>query len=102
MSRSGYVPDAWGRGGALGELSGAVVLPGAGGSACISCAALVIFESERAEQYRGVPYLAPVIESLKQLTRYSEAEIMAAVINGFFTVFITTEENTAEMPMKKI
>lgn len=63
---------------------------------------LVIFESERAEQYRGVPYLAPVIESLKQLTRYSEAEIMAAVINGFFTVFITTEKNTAEMPFTGI
>lgn len=58
---------------------------------------LMIFEAERAEQYRGVPYLAPVIESLKQLTRYSEAEMMAAVINGFFTVFITSEGNTREM-----
>ena len=57
----------------------------------------MIFEAERAEQYRGVPYLAPVIESLKQLTRYSEAEMMAAVINGFFTVFITSEGNTGEM-----
>lgn len=59
---------------------------------------LMVFESERAEQYRGVPYLAPVIESLKQLTRYSEAEIMAAVVNGFFTVFITTTKSTSEMP----
>ena len=59
---------------------------------------LMIFESERAEQYRGVPYLSPVIESLKQLTRYSEAEIMAAVINGFFTVFVTTQRDTAELP----
>lgn len=59
---------------------------------------LMVYESERAEQYRGVPYLAPVIESIKQLTRYSEAEIMAAVINGFFTIFITTEKNTSEMP----
>ena len=58
---------------------------------------LMIFEAERAEQYRGVPYLAPVIESLKQLTRYSEAEMMAAVINGFFTVFITSEGNTGEV-----
>ena len=63
---------------------------------------LMIFESERAEQYRGVPYLAPVIESLKQLTRYSEAEIMAAVINGFFTVFITSEKGTSEMPFTGI
>lgn len=57
---------------------------------------LMIYETERAEQYRGVPYLAPVIESLKQLTRYSEAEMMAAVINGFFTVFITSEKGTTE------
>lgn len=63
---------------------------------------LMIFESERAEQYRGVPYLAPVIEALKQLTRYSEAEIMAAVINGFFTVFITSEKSTSEMPFTGI
>ncbi|RDY30329.1 phage portal protein [Lachnotalea glycerini] len=58
---------------------------------------LMVYESERPEQYRGVPFLAPVIESIKQLTRYSEAEIMAAVINGFFTVFITTEKNPSEM-----
>lgn len=57
---------------------------------------LMIYETERAEQYRGVPYLAPVIESLKQLTRYSEAEMMAAVINGFFTVFITSDRETSE------
>lgn len=59
---------------------------------------LMIYESERAEQYRGVPYLAPVVESLKQLTRYSEAEMMAAVINGFFTVFVTSESGTTEQP----
>lgn len=59
---------------------------------------LMIYESERAEQYRGVPYLAPVVESLKQLTRYSEAEMMAAVINGFFTVFVTSESGTTDQP----
>ena len=52
---------------------------------------LHIFNAERADQYRGVPFLAPVIESLKQLTRYTDAEIMAAVINSMFTIFITTE-----------
>lgn len=49
---------------------------------------LQIMEAERCEQYRGVPYLAPVIESIKQIGRYSEAELMAAIITGFFTVFI--------------
>lgn len=52
---------------------------------------LHVFNGERAEQYRGVPFLAPVIQTIKQLTRYTEAEIMAAVINAMFTVFITTE-----------
>jgi lambda family phage portal protein len=53
-----------------------------------------LMESERPEQRRGVPVLAPVIESLKQLNRYSEAELMAAVINGMYSVFITTETPT--------
>ena len=52
---------------------------------------LHLMEMERPEQRRGVPILAPVFESLKQLSRYSEAELMAAVISGMFTVFVTTE-----------
>lgn len=50
-----------------------------------------IFDAERAEQRRGVPMLAPVIEELKQLKRYTDAELMAAVISGMFTVFVTTD-----------
>lgn len=50
-----------------------------------------LMESERPEQRRGVPVLAPVIESLKQLARYSEAELMAAVVSGMYTVFIKNE-----------
>ncbi|WP_175796339.1 phage portal protein [Burkholderia anthina] len=49
---------------------------------------LHIFESLRPGFRRGVPYLAPVIESFKQLGRYTEAELMAAVVAGMFTVFI--------------
>jgi len=45
----------------------------------------------RPGQSRGVPYLAPVIESLKQLERYTEAELMAAVVSGMFTVFVETD-----------
>lgn len=52
---------------------------------------LHLMESERPEQRRGVPILAPVIESLKQLGRYSDAELMAAVVSGMFTVFIKSE-----------
>lgn len=51
---------------------------------------LHLFERERADQSRGVPYLAPVIEALKQLDQYSEAEIQAAVVSSFLTVFTKT------------
>jgi lambda family phage portal protein len=60
---------------------------------------LHLAEFERAEQRRGVPYLAPVIESLKQITRYTEAELMAAVISAFFTVFIKSEGPSSEIPL---
>ena len=43
------------------------------------------------------PVLAPVMESLKQLGRYTEAELMAAVVSGFFTAFIKSE--APEMPL---
>lgn len=53
---------------------------------------LHLMESERPEQRRGVPILAPVIESLKQLDRYTEAELTAALVSSLFTVFIESEE----------
>ncbi len=56
---------------------------------------LQIMEAERCEQYRGVPYLAPVLESIKQIDRYTEAELTAAIITGFFTVFIKEGETPA-------
>ncbi|TGE36878.1 phage portal protein [Desulfosporosinus fructosivorans] len=59
---------------------------------------LHLMESERAEQRRGVPFLAPVIEPLKQLTRYTEAELMAAVVTGMFTVFVKSDGPSSEMP----
>lgn len=58
---------------------------------------LHMFDAERAEQRRGVPVLAPVIETLKQLSRYTDAELMAAVISGMYTVFIKTDAPT-DMP----
>lgn len=49
---------------------------------------LHIMTRERIGQRRGVPMLAPVLEALKQLGRYTDAEITAAVISAAFTVFI--------------
>ena len=48
----------------------------------------------RPGQPRGVPYLAPVIDCIKQIARYTDAEIMAAVITSYLTVFIETPSGT--------
>lgn len=52
--------------------------------------ALQIARPIRVGQVRGIPLLAPVIEHLKQLDRFTEAELMAAVVSAFFTVLIET------------
>lgn len=52
---------------------------------------LHLYELERPGQRRGVPILSPVIEMIKQLTRYSEAEIAAAIVSSYFSVFIKTD-----------
>ena len=49
---------------------------------------LHVFNKERPGQRRGMPFLAPVLEQLKQLTRLSEAELMGAIVAAYFTVFI--------------
>lgn len=53
---------------------------------------LHLYRPMRPDQTRGEPYLAPVIESLKMLGRYSEAELMAAVVGALFTVFVKTQD----------
>jgi lambda family phage portal protein len=45
-------------------------------------------EKERPGQVRGAPMLAPVLEPLRQLSKWSDNELMAAVISAMFTVFI--------------
>jgi lambda family phage portal protein len=48
-----------------------------------------------------VPYLAPVIEPLKQLDRYTEGELAATVISSMFTVFVKSETGgTGLSPME--
>jgi len=53
----------------------------------------------RPEQPRGVPYLSPVVDSIKQLGRYTEAEIQAAVVSAFFTVFVQTKDGGSPAPV---
>lgn len=57
-----------------------------------------VMNRERIGQVRGVPFLSTVIETIKQLGRYTEAEVLAAVINGLFTVFIEKESASDDVP----
>ena len=60
-----------------------------------------VMESERPDQYRGVSFLAPDIESLLNISRYTQSELMAALIQSFFTAWIETETNPAAIPMNE-
>ncbi|MFX3673295.1 MAG: phage portal protein [Paenisporosarcina sp.] len=62
---------------------------------------LHLMEAERPEQRRGTPLLSPVIESIKQLGRYSDAELMAALISSMYTVFIKSE-NPGDSPLGEV
>lgn len=53
------------------------------------------FRKLRPGMPRGVPYLAPIIDCIKQIARYTEAEIMAAVVTAYLTVFIETPGGNA-------
>ena len=50
---------------------------------------LHICYDNRTEQYRGVPFLAPVIEAIKQISRYADAELTSTIIKSFFSIFFT-------------
>ena len=63
---------------------------------------LHIMNRERSGQRRGVPLLAPVLEALKQLGRYTDAEITAAVISAMFTVFITKDNPSIGRPLGEV
>ena len=63
---------------------------------------LHIMDSERPDQYRGVSYLAQVIEPLLQLRRYTESELTAALVESFFTAFIKTEAGAGDNPFNEV
>ncbi|MBC7600528.1 MAG: phage portal protein [Polaromonas sp.] len=54
---------------------------------------LHIFKPLRPGQLRGVPWIAPIIEPLKQLGRWSDAELNAAVVSGLMATFIKMDPN---------
>ena len=49
---------------------------------------LHLFKPVRPGQRRGVPWISPILEPLKQISRYTDAELAAAVTSGMFSVFV--------------
>lgn len=70
----------------LGEYTNVQAVDGSGMKLCLHH-----FLRRRPDQRRGVSILAPVMEQFKQLGRYTEAELTAAVVSGMFSVFIKSQ-----------
>jgi len=45
----------------------------------------------RPDQTRGVPWLAPVVEALKEIAEYGANELAASVVNSLFSVIVKTD-----------
>ena len=54
---------------------------------------LQICRDGRPDQFRGVPLLAPVIETLKQTSRYTNAELASAIVKSFFSLFFVQPDS---------
>ncbi|UUV16949.1 phage portal protein [Fusobacteria bacterium ZRK30] len=63
---------------------------------------LVLMDKERIGQRRGVPLIAPVLEILHQMRKFTHAELMAATINSYFTAFLEneTQKTKSQSPFK--
>lgn len=48
--------------------------------------AILVMQKKRAEQARGVPMLAPVLETLKQVSDLTDAELFAAVLTAMLAI----------------
>lgn len=52
---------------------------------------LQVYKPLRPGQVRGVPWIAPILEPLKQLQRWSDSELNAAVVSSLNATFITMD-----------
>ena len=57
---------------------------------------------ERPGQYRGIPLIAPVVEMILQIRRYTDSELTAAVVESLFTAFIKTNTRPDESPLSEV
>ncbi len=58
---------------------------------------LHMFKQLRPGMTRGMPLFAPIIETIKQFSKYKNAEIAAAVINSYFTVFLKSPDGDTQL-----
>lgn len=59
--------------------------------------AVLVMHKKRAEQARGVPILAPVLETLKQVSDLTEAELFAAVMTAMLAI-VYKSPGAGQMP----
>lgn len=63
---------------------------------------LQVMNAERADQYRGITYLAQVIEPLLQINRYTQSELVAALVQSFFTAWIVSRTDPSDIPLNEV
>lgn len=61
---------------------------------------LHVMTAERPEQMRGIPFVASMIEQIKQLDRYVASELSANLIASMMTVFFTTDLPTEGLSLQ--
>jgi len=57
-----------------------------------------IFNPERSSQSRGEPVLTSSIDYIDKLSKYIDAEVVAAAVNASFTMFISKRDSTPPDP----
>lgn len=58
-----------------------------------------LMKMKRPGQRRGMTYFAPVLDYFKTLGDYSDAELQAALISAFFTVFVSSKTGASLPPL---
>lgn len=62
---------------------------------------LVLMETERVGQKRGVPILAPIMEDIHQITKVRQAELKNILVSTIFSVFITSDNSKTHLKTKE-
>lgn len=60
-----------------------------------------IFNPERSSQSRGEPALSSSIDYIDKLSKYIDAEVVAAAVNACFTVFVSKRDSSPPSPYTK-